>query len=121
AAYRAPLASLLDGTFPDRVERLTSPGDKGVIAPATLVELTGDDELDLVISTFDGRLIALDGSSGAVLWQHHGDDQEAYHPAAVMRVSRSGRLGLLVSRGSGTFPGYTGSVHTLHDARDGTL
>lgn len=121
AAYRAPVASLLAGSFTERVERLVPIGDKGVIAPATLVELTGDQELDIVISTFDGRLIVLDGASGATLWERQDAGEETYHQAAVLRVSRDGRLGLLVSRGVGVFPNYTGTVHRIHDARDGTI
>lgn len=119
AAYRAPVASLLDGTFPERVERLVEPGEKGVIAPATLVELTGDEELDLVISTFGGRLIALDGASGDVLWAQREEGEEAYHQPAVVRLG-DGRLGFFLSRGIGTFPRYAGTVHRLYDA-DGEL
>lgn len=121
SAYRAPVASLLDGSFAVRVERLIEPGEKGVIAPATLVELTGDDDLDIVISTFDGRLLAVDGASAAVIWQRFDAGEESYHPAAIMRLSREGRLGLVVSRGVGTFPRYDGTVHRVHDARDGRV
>lgn len=121
AAYRAPVASLLDGSFAARVERLVAPGEKGVIAPATLVDLTGDGELDIVISTFDGRLVAVNGASGAVLWEQRTEGEEAYHPAAVTRIARNGRLGLVVSRGIGVFPRYAGSIHRLHDAADGRV
>lgn len=121
AAFRAPVASLLDGSFLEHVERLTSTGVKGVMAPATLVELTGDDELDIVVSTFDGRLIVIDGASGEPLWEQHGENEESYHPAAVARIARDGKVGLLVSRGIGVFPNYAGRVHRLFDARDGSL
>ncbi len=121
AAFRAPVASLLDGTFPAAVERLIPAGEKGVIAPATVVELTGDAEPDIVISTFDGRLVVLNGATGDVLWQKAEEGEESYHPAAVARISRDGKVGLLVSRGVGTFPIYYQTVHRLYDARDGTL
>ncbi|MEX1184146.1 MAG: PQQ-binding-like beta-propeller repeat protein [Gemmatimonadota bacterium] len=121
AAYRAPATSLLDGTFADRVEPLISIGEKGVMAPATLVELTNDGELDIVISTFDARLFVIDGSTGDIIWERHDEREESYHPAAVVRVSRDGRLGLFVSRAIGVFPTYAGNVHRLFDARDGTI
>jgi hypothetical protein len=121
AAYRAPVASLLDGSFAARLERLITAGVKGVIAPATLLELTGDRDLDVVIHTFDGRLIVLDGATGNVLWERREEREEAYHPAAVVRLARDGRLGLFVSRGIGTFPRYVGSVHRLHDVADGRV
>jgi len=121
AAFRAPVSSLLDGSFATAVERLTPKGEKGVIAPATLVELTGDAEPDIVISTFDGKRIVLDGATGDVIWEKAEQGEEAYHSAAVARISRDGKVGLLVSRGIGTFPRYTQTVHRLYDARDGAL
>lgn len=121
AAYRAPVASLLDGTFTARLERLVPPGEKGVIAPATVVELTGDDEPDIVISTYDGRLSAIDGASGQALWEQREEGEETNHLAAVARIGRDGRLGLAVSRGIGSFPQYKGSVHRVYDAADGRL
>ena len=121
AAWRAPVASLLDGSFGKRVERLVPPLDKGIMAPATLVELTGDRELDIAISTFDGRLVVLDGASGRTLWERQDPREETYHPPAVVRIGKDGQLGLFVSRGVGVFPRYAGSAHRLHDARDGRL
>ena len=121
AAYRVPVASLLDGTFATRAERLIPPGTKGVMAPPTLVELTGDNELDILVSAFDGRLIALDGATGRTLWEHRSDGEESYHQPAVVRMTRDGRLGLLYSSGIGVFPQYTASVHRLFDARNGDI
>jgi len=121
AAYRVPVSALLDGSFAQRVEELVPVGEKGVMAPATLVELTGDAELDIVISTFDGRLVILDGASRRVLWQRHDKAEESYHGPALVRLDRIGRLGLFLSRAIGVFPQYAGSVHRLFDARDGKL
>src|SRR5690606_31704183 len=97
AAYRVPTAALLDGSLAQRLERLVEPGSKGVIAPAVIVELTGDEEPDIVISTFDGRLIAVDGASGNPLWEQRSDGEETYHPPAVLRRTLAGALGLFLS------------------------
>jgi outer membrane protein assembly factor BamB len=121
AAYRVPVAAMLDGTFASRVQRLIEPGNKAVIAPAVIVELTQDDDPDVVISTFDGRLIALDGASGRKLWEQRGDGEETYHSPAVLRRTRKGRLAFFLSRGKGVFPKYAGSVHRLIDASDGRV
>jgi outer membrane protein assembly factor BamB len=120
AAYRAPVSSLLDGTFAARTERLVAPGDKGVIAPATVVELNADGELDIVVSTFDGRLVALDGVTGKPFWTNTDAREESYHSPAVVRLA-DGRLGLFLSRGIGAFPKYVGTVHRLYDAADGRV
>jgi outer membrane protein assembly factor BamB len=121
AAYRAPITALLDSSFTARVERLIEPGTKGVIAPATVVELTGDNEPDIVISTFDGRLIVLNGANGATIWQRQDAGEDTYHGPALARIARDGRLGFLVSRGIGSFPLHLGTVHRLFDAADGRL
>jgi outer membrane protein assembly factor BamB len=121
AAYRAPVSSLVNGMFAERRERLVEPGRKGVIAPAVIVELTGDDEPDIVVSTFDGRLIAIDGASGTQLWETKHQGEESYHPPAVLRRTSNGALGLFLSRGRGTFPRYAGSVHRLIDATSGEV
>lgn len=118
--YRAPVASLLDGSFAARVERLVPGGAKGVIAPPTLLDLTGDGELDLVVSTFDGRLVAVDGATGKAIWERADANEETYHQPAVARLA-GGKLALLVSRGVGVFPKYVASVHRLHDAADGRV
>jgi hypothetical protein len=121
AAYRAPVASLRDGSFAARAERLVEPGKKGVIAPATLADITGDGELDIIISAFGGRLVAVDGASGKVLWTNVGEGEETYQPAAVVRIAQGGQLGLFISRGIGAFPKYVGSVHRLLAAADGRV
>jgi len=73
-----------------------------------------------VVSTFDGRLIALDGATGKPLWQHSDANEEAYHQPAVVRLG-GGHLGLFLSRGIGAFPKYVGTVHRLYDASDGRI
>ena len=120
AAYRVPVTALLDGSFKAKTERLVPRGEKGVIAPPTLVEITGDAEADIVISAFDGRLIVLDGQSGATLWQRQDRNEEAYHSVAVVRLPPDGRLGFFLSRGVGVFPNYAGTAHRLLNAKDGS-
>jgi hypothetical protein len=122
AAYRVPVSALLDGSFPTKVQQLIPPGpQKGVIAPPTLIELNADGELDIVLSTFDGRLVVLNGASGEVIWQRQDAGEETYHSAAVARLTREGKPGLFVSRGIGAFPRYVGTVHRLFDAADGRI
>lgn len=94
---------------------------KGVIAPPTLVELTGDAEPDIVVNTFDGRLVVVDGATGKTIWQRVDANEEAYHQPAVVRLAPDGQLGLFVSRGIGAFPKYVGTTHRLLDARTGAL
>lgn len=120
AEYRVPVASLVDSTFATKVERLVPIGTKGVIAPPTIIDINGDGEPDIVVSTFDGRLVALDGATGKPFWEHDDKNEEAYHSAAVIRMAQ-GKLGLFLSRGIGVFPKYVGTVHRLYDATTGQI
>ncbi|MEP6492051.1 MAG: PQQ-binding-like beta-propeller repeat protein [bacterium] len=120
AEYRVPVAALVDGTFATKVERLVPLGTKGVIAPAAVVDVNHDGEPDIVVSTFDGRLVVIDGATGQPLWEHTDPTEETYHSAAVVRLAANG-LGLFVSRGIGAFPKYVGTVHRLYDAGDGRV
>jgi hypothetical protein len=115
------VASLLDGTFASSVQRLITPGSKGVMAPPTLVELTGDQDPEILVGTFDGRLIALNGATAQALWEYRSDGEESYHQPAAVRMTREGKLGLLYSSGVGIFPQYTASVHRLLDAEKGSV
>ena len=121
SVYRAPVASLFDNSFAQKVEQLLTPAEKGVIAPAVIVELTDDGDPDIIVNTFDGTLAAIDGSTRRVLWRAHAGGEEAYHPPAVLRLDDDGELGFFVSRGIGVFPQYTGSTHRLHDAKTGRV
>lgn len=118
AAYRAPVSSLRDGSFPRRVQMIIPPGSrKGVMAPASLFEVNNDADPEIAITTFDGRIVVVEGATGQPLWWHQHEGEEAYHQPAIARIARDGRPGLLVSFGVGAFPKYTGTVHRLYDAQ----
>lgn len=117
--FRVPVRSILDDTFDERVERVLSPiRQRGVYAPISLADITGDGELDYVIQSMDGRTVAIAGDGLEVLWEHERDDEESGSPAAFVRLP-DGRLGVFASGFIGEFPAYTGSRHRLLDARSG--
>ena len=121
SAWRAPLSSLQDGSFPRVVEEIVEPTThKGVIAPINAADITGDGHQDLIVRPFDGRTILIEGRSGRPLWTHEPEEQESYHGPALA-VLDDGELGLLVSNGTGIFPAYTGTSHYLLRASDGEV
>lgn len=52
--------------------------EKGMILPPVIVDVTGDGFDDLVVSTFDGRTLLLDGRNGSAVWEIFLPDTEAY-------------------------------------------
>ncbi len=82
--WRIPLDVLLATESLESAEELVAPTThKGVIAPPSLVDLTGDGRLDIVVAPFDGRLLALDGPSGEVLWSHQLENCETQVTPAI--------------------------------------
>ena len=66
--WTANLSDLQRGDL-ESAEVLTLPTThKGIIAPPAMADLDNDQSLDVVVATFDGRLIALSPQSGETLW-----------------------------------------------------
>ena len=51
---------------------------KGVILPPVIVDMTGDGLDDLVVSTYDGHTLVLDGTDASVVWELYLPDTESY-------------------------------------------
>ena len=65
--YRVALDSLLAGSLSSS-RIVVRGGNKGMIAPPVLTDLTEDGVDDIIIATVDGRLVATDGRSNQELW-----------------------------------------------------
>lgn len=52
--------------------------EKGVILPPVIAEMTGDSQDDLVVSTFDGKTLVINGESGDVVWEVTRPGTESY-------------------------------------------
>ena len=120
AFWAVPLDALLqqDAT---RVRRLTVPGkDKGVIAPPALADINLDGIEDIVVVTFDGRLLVLDGEDDTTIWSHQEENAESYGTPAVGFFTEDRVPDVFVSFSIGTFrKGYKGSRHLLLDGSGG--
>src|SRR5688572_261802 len=58
ALWEAPLSAVMAGDV-SGARALVSGSGKGMIAPPALADVDGDGRLDIIVATFDGRLIAL--------------------------------------------------------------
>lgn len=81
--WRAPLAALLMNDLSSATELVTPLNTRGVIAPPSFADVNRDGVDDIVVSTFDGRLMALDGATNAVLWSVATANAESYATPAV--------------------------------------
>jgi hypothetical protein len=69
--WSTSLEAILSGNISDS-QQIIPPIDgikKGLISTPTIVDLTLDEIKDIVVSMFDGRTIAIDGSDFSIIWE----------------------------------------------------
>jgi outer membrane protein assembly factor BamB len=118
--WRAPLSSLVAGSLDDAVLLVTG-SVKGVIAPPARADLNQDGILDLIVATFEGRLVALDGKSDQPLWQHNFENSESYSTPTLGFFDADDVPDAFVVFLRGQFPAYTSAVRALVSGRDGSI
>ena len=60
------------------VHRLVSGEEKGVLLPPVVVDMTGDEQDDLVVSLFEGKTLVINGETGEVVWEVFTPGTESY-------------------------------------------
>ncbi len=103
---------------------------KGVMAPPSITDMTLDGIQDLIVSTFDGRLIALDGRNYSEIWttdakEYASDetvtDAESWSSPAIGYFTDDAVPDLFTHYVYGAFPMYTGSTSLLIDGATGEV
>jgi hypothetical protein len=75
--YATTLSQVLTGDLSKAVVLDSSP-KKGYIGPPLLIDINGDDILDIVANAVEGKVMAFDGVSNKRLWTVKVEDSEAY-------------------------------------------
>ncbi len=78
ACPRLGVAEAVGNTFGLCVYRVLQSQEKGVMLPPVMVDMTGDGHNDLVVSTFYGHTMLLDGRDGTVVWDTFLPGTETY-------------------------------------------
>ena len=120
ALYETSLASVLAGDVTD-ARMLVKGTGKGVIAPPALGDLDRDGRLDIVVATFDGRLIVFSGATREILWQRTFDDAESYTTPTLGFFDGDDVPDVFAVFLHGVFPDYTRAERVLLSGRDGIL
>ena len=116
--WRTTLDDVLAGDL-GTAKRLVNGADKGVIAPPALGDLDGDDRLDIVVATFDGRLIALNGANDETLWELVFDGTETYSTPALGYFDDDELPDVFGVFLHGVFPDYDSVERVVVSGRDG--
>ncbi|MAO82664.1 MAG: hypothetical protein CMH50_02080 [Myxococcales bacterium] len=120
--WRISLDLLLETESLESAQELVEPTThKGVIAPPSLVDLTGDGRLDIVVAAFDGRLLALDGVSNDIIWSHHLDDCETQVTPAIGYFNDDDIPDVFAGFSVGTWPLWSDGKVLAVSGSDGSI
>jgi outer membrane protein assembly factor BamB len=118
ALWETSLADVMAGDISGARELVTGMG-KGMIAPPALADVDGDGRLDIIVATFDGRLIALDGATNDVIWQRDFEDAESFTTPVLGFFDGDDVPDVFAVFLHGTFPYYVSAERVLLSGRDG--
>jgi len=104
------------------IELVGPSSDKGFIAPPSFADLDEDGVQDVVVPTFEGALVAIDGATHEELWSTTAPGHETYTSPVIAELD-SANPGLEVygAFSRGVFPEYDQSRHFVVAARTGAV
>lgn len=93
----------------------------GFIAPATIVDLTGDGYLDIVAITHGSKAVAIDGKDYHQLWSKSFPGTECSNSFAVGYFTDDDVPDFFTFISKGQWPNSTGSVQIMLNGKDGNV
>jgi len=116
--WETSLADVMAGDIRAARQLVTGSG-KGMIAPPALADVDGDGRLDIIVATFDGRLIALNGATNDVIWERDFEGAESFTTPVMGFFDADDVPDVFAVFLHGTFPYYIGAERVLLSGRDG--
>ncbi len=95
--------------------------NKGYITAPSLADLNSDNELDIIVTGFDGEITAINGTDFSVLWQKEFLGYEVYTSAAIGLINSDSVPDIALSLGFGLFSDYSHTLHILIDGTNGEI
>ena len=103
-------SGVADGDLAPSRQIIAPQSDRGMVAPPSLTDLTGDGTADIIAATFDGRLIAIDGESFGVLWSLDFPNAETWASPALGFFDEDDVPDVFAAFSLGRLPNYTESI-----------
>ncbi len=95
--------------------------DRGMVAPPSLSDVTGDGTADIIAATFDGRLMAIDGETFGVLWSLDFANAETWASPALGFFDEDAVPDVFAAFSVGRLPDYTESILVAVSGATGDL
>ena len=118
--WRVDLADLLQDDLSQAIPLVTS-NTKGMIAPPSLADLNSDNVPDIVVNTYDGRIIAIDGVSNDILWQQTIEMGETNASPAIGYFNDDDVPDVFCNYGIGLAPTFIGFIQIMLDGATGEV
>ena len=130
--WSTSITNIMSGDISDAYQIVEpTPGvAKGVMAPPSIADITLDGIQDLIVSTFDGRLLAIDGRNYSQIWgidvkEHTLDgeipDAESWASPAIGYFTDDDVPDVFAHYVIGAFPIYNGTSTLLVDGATGEV
>lgn len=104
-----------------KAEQLLSEEHHGYIAPPTLVDLDGDDYLDILSISHAGTITATSGQNLEALWSQKFEGSESSTQLTVGRFTGDDTPDVFAVINIGTWPAYTGSSEIVINGQTGEI
>ncbi len=114
------LSSILNGDI-SKARLLDSSPDKGYIAPAVWIDITGDSISDIVANAVEGKLVAFDGKTYQPIWSVKVPNSEAYSSLAPGFFTADSIPDFFVSYAIGQWPQLEWSKQVMVDGASGKV
>jgi outer membrane protein assembly factor BamB len=118
--FKVSLDSLLKNNISSSI-KLATVKTRGFIGPPTLADITGDGVVDIIVNSFDGKMIAVDGKKNAILWERSFKGTESYCSVTPGYFNDDDIPDFFSTFSKGMWPENKGSIQTLINGKDGSV
>lgn len=118
--YAIRLSDLMKETM-DSIQILANGKGQGFIATPVILDITKDNIADIIITSFSGRTMALDGENFSLIWEHR---PKSYRVAtnstpAPLEVNGDGVMDFFCSYGEGVWNEFKATKQVVIDGKTG--
>lgn len=118
--YKAKLSDLMQRNLVN-AKILASEKGHGFIAPASVVDLNGDEQYDIVAISHGSAVFAIDGKDQHHLWQRKFNNTECSNSLAVGYFTDDNIPDLFTFISKGVWPNSAGSLQIMIDGKNGEV
>jgi hypothetical protein len=118
--FKVSLDSLMKGSIASSI-KLATVAEKGFIGPATLADITSDGIKDIILNSFAGKMIAIDGGKNVLLWERVVPRTESYCAVTPGYFNDDDTPDFFSTFSKGSWPANKGSIQIAIDGKTGEV